>query len=108
LNSFKVKELVPQLTSLIQKTKHIRHFGANALELCYVADGTADAFIDIRGKLRPTDMAAAFLILKEAGGTITTPEGHDLKVKLDPKQKVTFIASGNKQLHKSIISLVKQ
>jgi len=107
LNSYKVKELVPQLTRLIQKTKHIRHFGANALELCYVADGTTDAFIDIRGKLRTTDMAAAFLIVKEAGGTITTPEGHDLNVKLDPKQKVKFIASGNKQLHKSILSLVK-
>jgi len=107
LNSYKVKELVPQLTSLIQKTKHIRHFGANALELCYVADGTTDAFIDIRGKLRTTDMAAAFLIVKEAGGTITTPEGHDLNVKLDPKQKVKFIASGNKQLHKSILNLVK-
>jgi myo-inositol-1(or 4)-monophosphatase len=107
LNSYKVKELVPQLTRLIQKTKHIRHFGANALELCYVADGTTDAFIDIRGKLRTTDMAAAFLIVKEAGGTMTTPEGHDLNVKLDPEQKVKFIASGNKQLHKSILSLVK-
>jgi myo-inositol-1(or 4)-monophosphatase len=107
LNSYKVTEIAPQLTALIQKTKHIRHFGANALELCYVADGTTDAFIDIRGKLRTTDMAAAFLIVKEAGGTITTPEGHDLDVKLDPKQKIKFIASGNKQLHETILSLVK-
>lgn len=106
LNSYNVKEIAPQLTALIQKTKHIRHFGANALELCYVADGTTDAFIDIRGKLRTTDMAAAFLIVKEAGGTITTPEGHDLDVKLDPKQKIKFIASGNKQLYKKILKLV--
>jgi len=107
LNSYKVKELVPQLTSLIQNTKHIRHFGANALELCYVADGLTDAFVDIRGKLRVTDMAAGFLILKEAGGTITAPEGHALDAKLDPKQKIKFIASGNKQMHKNILSLVK-
>jgi myo-inositol-1(or 4)-monophosphatase len=107
LNSYKVKEIAPQLTNLIQETKHIRHFGANALELCYVADGTTDAFIDIRGKLRTTDMAAAFLILKKAGGTITTPLGTALDVKLDPKQKIKFIASGNKQLHKKILSLVK-
>lgn len=59
LNTYKVQEIIPQLTNLIQKTKHIRHFGANTLELCYVADGTIDAFIDIRGKLRTTDMAAA-------------------------------------------------
>jgi myo-inositol-1(or 4)-monophosphatase len=107
LNSYKVKEIAPQLTSLIQKTKHIRHFGANALELCYVADGLTDAFVDIRGKLRVTDMAAGFLIVKEAGGTITAPEGYTLDVKLDPKQKTKFIASGNKQIHKTILSLVK-
>jgi myo-inositol-1(or 4)-monophosphatase len=107
LNSYKVKEIAPQLTSLIQKTKHIRHFGANALELCYVADGLTDAFVDIRGKLRVTDMAAGFLIVKEAGGTITAPDGPALDVKLDPKQKIKFIASGNKQMHKTILSLVK-
>jgi myo-inositol-1(or 4)-monophosphatase len=107
LNSYKVKEIAPQLTNLIQKTKHIRHFGANALELCYVADGSTDAFIDIRGKLRTTDIAAAFLILREAGGTITTPEGQALNVTLSPKQKVKFVASGNKRIHKTILSLVK-
>jgi myo-inositol-1(or 4)-monophosphatase len=107
LNSYKVREIAPQLTELIQETKHIRHFGANALELCYVADGTTDAFIDIRGKLRTTDMAAAFLIVKEAGGTMTTPAGDALEAKLDPKQKVKFIASGNTQIHKAILSLVK-
>jgi myo-inositol-1(or 4)-monophosphatase len=107
LNSYKVKEIAPQLTGLIQKTKHIRHFGANALELCYVADGTTEAFIDIRGKLRTTDLAAAYLIVKEAGGTVTTPTGDALDVKLDPKQTVKFIASGNTQIHKKILSLVK-
>jgi myo-inositol-1(or 4)-monophosphatase len=107
LNSYKVKEIAPQLTDLIQKTKHIRHFGANALELCYVADGTTDAFVDIRGKLRTTDLAAAYLIVKEAGGTITAPTGEALDAKLDPRQKIKFIASGNTQIHKEILSLVK-
>ena len=107
LNTFKVKEVASQLTDLIQETKHIRHFGANALELCYVAEGLTDAFVDIRGKLRTTDVAAGFLILREAGGTITTPEGHALDVKLDPKQKIKFIASGNAQIHKIILGFVK-
>lgn len=107
LNSYKVREIATQLTQLIQETKHIRHFGANALELCYVADGTTDAFIDIRGKLRTTDMAAAFLIVKEAGGTMTTPLGDLLDVPLSPEYRVKFIASGNPQIHKVIVSLVK-
>ncbi len=107
LNTYKVKELVPKLTPLIAKTKHIRHFGANALELCYVANGLTDAFVDIRGKLRTTDVAAGFLILKEAGGIVTTPNNQVFNVELDPKQTISFIASGNMEIHKKIITLVK-
>jgi myo-inositol-1(or 4)-monophosphatase len=107
INTYKVKEVAPKLTALIEKTKHIRHFGANALELCYVANGLTDAFIDMRGKLRTTDVAAGFLIIKEAGGIVTTPENQALNVKLDPKQTLSFIASGNMQIHEKIVSLVK-
>jgi myo-inositol-1(or 4)-monophosphatase len=107
LNTYKAKEVVPKLTSLIAQTKHIRHFGANALELCFVADGSTDAFVDIRGKLRATDVAAAFLILKESGGIVTTPDNQALNVDLDPKQTLSFVASGNRQIHEKILSLVK-
>ncbi len=107
LNTYKVQKIAPQLTGLIQKTKHIRHLGANALELCYVADGTTDAFIDIRGKLRTTDTAAAWLIIKEAGAKITTPEGKPLNVKLDPRQSVKFVAAANREIHTTILNLIK-
>ena len=107
LNTYKVKEIVPKLTPLIAQTKHIRHFGANALELCFVADGSTDAFVDIRGKLRTTDVAAAFLILKEAGAIVTTPENQPINMELDPKKTLSFVASGNKQIHEKILNLVK-
>jgi len=106
LNTYKIKTIIPRITSLIQETKHIRHLGANALELCYVADGTTDAFIDIRGKLRTTDMAAAWLILQETKAITTTPEGKPLNTKLDPKQKVRFITAANKKIYKAIINLI--
>jgi myo-inositol-1(or 4)-monophosphatase len=107
LNTYKIKALAPKLSELIQKTKHIRHFGSNALELCFVAEGLTDAFVDIRGKLRTTDVAAGFLILKEAGGIISAPDGQPVDVKLDPKQTLKFVASGNPNIHKSILSLIK-
>ena len=107
LNTNNVADIAPRLTSLVQKTGHIRHFGANALELCYVAEGLTDAFVDIRGKLRTTDVAAGMLILKEAGGTVTTHKDETFDSKLDPKERIKFVASGNKQIHKSIINLVK-
>jgi myo-inositol-1(or 4)-monophosphatase len=91
---------------VMAEAKHLRHFGANALELCYVADGTIDAFIDIRGKLRTTDVAAASLIIREAGGILTTPEGRPLDSELDPKQKVEFIAAANGEVHQRILRLI--
>ncbi|HUJ84457.1 MAG TPA: inositol monophosphatase family protein [Candidatus Acidoferrales bacterium] len=108
LNTYKVKEVARKVTALIEKTKHIRHFGANALELCYVADGSTDAFVDLRGKLRTTDVAASFLIIKEAGGIVTTPDDQALDVELDPKQTLSFIASSNSKIHEKILGLVKK
>jgi myo-inositol-1(or 4)-monophosphatase len=108
LNTDKVKEVLPQLTDLIEVTKHIRHFGANALELCYVAEGLTDGFIDLRGKIRTTDIAAGFLIIHEAGGIVTTAKNEGINLKLDPKQKLKFVASGNLTIHKTVLSLVKQ
>ena len=107
LNTYKAKEVIPKVTALIVNTRHIRHFGANALEICYVANGLTDAFIDLRGKIRTTDVAAGFLIVKEAGGIVTTPDNKALNVKLDPKQKLSFIASANMEIHQKIVSLVK-
>ena len=107
LNTFKSKTVVPKVIDLIENTKHIRHYGANALEICYVANGLTDAFIDLREKIRATDVAAGFLIVKEAGGVVTTPDNQTLNVKLDPTQKLSFIASGNLQIHQKILSLVK-
>ena len=61
----------------------------------------------MRGKIRTTDVAAGFLIVKEAGGIVSTPENQTLNVKLDPKQKLSFIASANLEIHRKIVSLVK-
>ena len=107
LNAYGNQKIIPQLAGLIRKTKHLRHFGANALEMCYVADGTTDAFIDIRGKLRATDMAAAWLIIEEVDARITSPDGKPLNIKLDPKQNVAFTASANQKIHKTILNLIR-
>jgi myo-inositol-1(or 4)-monophosphatase len=107
LNTYKAKEIAPLLSELIQSTKHIRHYGANALELCYVAEGLTDAFVDIRGKLRATDVAAGFLILKEAGGMVTAPDGSVAVGRLDPKQTLSFVASGNLKIKNAILSKLR-
>ncbi len=106
-STFKTREVVNKLMRILEKTRHIRHLGANALELCYVADGTTDAFIDIRGKLRVTDIAAAQLVLLEAGGIITTPNGEKLNAPLTATERVSFVAAANKSIYDAIRKLVK-
>jgi myo-inositol-1(or 4)-monophosphatase len=102
LNTFKIEELVTKLEGLFKRGKHFRHFGANALDICYVADGSTDAFIDIRGKLRVTDMAASYLILREAGGIMVSPEGEELNAPLAPTQRLSFIAAANRRIYETI------
>jgi myo-inositol-1(or 4)-monophosphatase len=102
LNTFKIGELQTKLKRLFNRGKHFRHFGANALEICYVADGSTDAFIDIRGKLRITDLVASYLILQEAGGIMVTPKGEELNVPLKPTQRLSFIAASNKRIYEAI------
>jgi len=65
LNAYKAKLNMKIATDLIENIKHTRHFGANALEICQVAAGLIDAFIDLRNQNPHNDVAAGFLIVKE-------------------------------------------
>ena len=101
-NTLRLGELLAKLEEVLIRTRHLRHFGANALEICYVADGATDAFVDIRGKLRVTDIAASYLIILEAGGIMVTPEGAQLNVPLAATQRVAFVAAANKTIYENI------
>ena len=98
--------ILDEISKVISFSSHIRHFGANALELCYFARGFMDAYIDIRGKIRSTDMAAAYLISKEAGGELYSTDGQELDSELGLKNKLSFYAVSNKKLFDLIKSSV--
>ena len=51
----------------------IRRFGCTALELCYIACGRADGQFEFGTK--PWDIAAGWLILREAGGEAVSVDG---------------------------------
>lgn len=99
---------ITKLIPLFKVIRHMRHFGATALEICYIASGFMDAFVDIRNMLRVTDIASSYIILKEAGGEILTPEGKELYNKLEPTQKVSFIAAANSTIFRNIMEHIKQ
>ncbi len=82
-----------RLKNILAKTNHIRQLGSNALELCYLAEGLIDAYIDIRGKIRVTDIAAAYLLVREAGGSIVDEYSNTLDAYLSLNKRLSFIAA---------------
>ena len=59
--------------SLLPKTSGIRRAGAAALDLAYVAAGRLDGFWEFG--LKPWDMAAGALLIREAGGLVADVSG---------------------------------
>jgi myo-inositol-1(or 4)-monophosphatase len=71
-------ELEPYLSMLgqiVKNTSGVRRLGAAALDLCYVACGRFDAFWETG--LQPWDLAAGTLIIREAGGLISSLDGSE-------------------------------
>jgi len=96
----RVSERIP----VIRTVYRVRYLGSASLELSYVASGSGEACII--NNLTPENYAAAYLILKEAGGILTDVRGNELP-ELDMKKGYDILASGNKELHKQIIELLK-
>lgn len=97
-------ERIEKLKPVMSRPNHVRHFGANALELCIFARGLIDVFIDLRDKIRVTDMAAAYLIVREAGGILISENGNDLDSDLDIKSRLSFIAAANKSALSDVVN----
>lgn len=97
--------IVERLAPIIAEATHIRQFGANALEMCFVARGFLDAYIDLRGKIRPTDIAAGYLIAKEAGAKIYSDHGSSLESNLDVKTRLSYVAVANDKIREQLAIL---
>ena len=88
-----------RLQAAMHNTAGVRRWGTASLDLCYVAAGRFDGFWE-RG-LKPWDVAAGIVIVKEAGGFVSDAQG----------RAYTFQSSdlvvGNDSLHKSVVKLIK-
>jgi myo-inositol-1(or 4)-monophosphatase len=95
-----------QLEPLCKTVRRMRTLGAVAIEISYVADGTYDAFVDMRDNLRVVDVAAAKIIVEESGGIVTDSHSRILDASLGVLEKTSLIATGNKKLHEEIMGIL--
>ena len=89
-----------QMRNLYNVCQDIRRTGCASLDLCWVACGRLDGYVELF--LQPWDYAAGLLIVNEAGGRITAPDGSPLSL----CQGGPLLASNGK-LHAALRSLLK-
>jgi len=85
------------LAAIMPRVAGIRRFGAAALDLAWVAAGRYDGYWELG--LKPWDLAAGLLLVREAGGYATdTGDG-------DPRETSNVVA-GNTHLHPILRTIV--
>ena len=102
---FKVPDVIPgyldQLGRALRASSGVRRGGSAALDLCYLASGTLDAFWELY--LNPWDVAAGVVILEEAGGVVSRMDGSPLSV----ERAGSVLAANSRELLRALGDLVR-
>ena len=93
-----------QLTRPPWPAFHVQNRNSVAYRLALVADGSADASVSLTSK-RDWDLAAADILLQEAGGRLSDAQGAAL-VYNKPVTKQPNLVAANAALHAQIIALL--
>jgi myo-inositol-1(or 4)-monophosphatase len=95
----RVAETMARLGRVVAASQGLRRVGSAALDMCYIACGRFDGFFE--ENLKPWDTAAGVVIVKEAGGKITTFDGGDYDI------FASDIAVSNGVLHQELLECIK-
>jgi myo-inositol-1(or 4)-monophosphatase len=88
-----------EMQAVMASSVGIRRTGAAALDLAWLAAGRLDGFWE--RNLRPWDLAAGIVILREAGGFVSDADGKDKML-----EKGSVVA-GNETIQRQLLKLVK-
>jgi len=90
---------IDHFTNFLKNSQAVRRDGAAAIDICYVACGRFDGFWELG--LKPWDVAAATLILEEAGGLSTMFSGDSLDIYGDN------ILCSNGRIHRPMLEILR-
>jgi myo-inositol-1(or 4)-monophosphatase len=91
---------VEVFAAFLGEARAVRRLGSAALDLCHVAAGRFDGFWEER--LQPWDLAAAALIVHEAGGRLTRYDGSPL----DLFRGETAVSNG--WVHDALLTVIRR
>jgi len=87
------------LREVLVRVNGIRRYGSAALDLAWVAAGRFDAYWEFG--LKPWDVAAGMIIVREAGGTVTDPYGRP------STPMMGLVVSSNGKIHDPLRRIVE-
>ena len=98
----KTKSILEKVLNIkLKGAADIKRIGPASLDICRVATGQYDAYFEF--DLQPWDVAAAIIILNEAGGRLRKMDGQPFKF-----QKSSIVATNSsKELMKELIKVLK-
>jgi myo-inositol-1(or 4)-monophosphatase len=73
------EEILGLFGEFVRRARAVRRLGSAALDMAYVAAGRFDAFWE--DNLKPWDVAAASLLVEEAGGVVSGTDGSPFRVR---------------------------
>ena len=85
------------LATLMPSTAGVRRFGSAALDMAWVAAGRYDGYWELG--IKPWDLTAGVLMVREAGGFVTDPTGGD--------PRGGDVVAGNPHLHGPLCAAVQ-
>ena len=91
---------IDHFSKFLLKSRAIRRMGSAAIDLAYTAAGRFDGFWEL--KLFPWDIAAAMLMVQEAGGKVTDFAGNPC----DPFMR--DIVASNSQIHEQMLQVIQK
>ena len=90
--------ILAMLKTVLTQAQGIRRPGAATLDLAYLACGRLDAFWEVG--LKPWDTAAGYLLVEEAGGTLSNFSGTSFS------PFIPELLASNSFLHKKLTALL--
>jgi myo-inositol-1(or 4)-monophosphatase len=90
--------------ALADRTMSVRTTGAAALDLCLLAKGSFDCFVDIRNRLRPVDIAAGALIAYEADCAVKCSSAE--RNPAPESERVNVVAAATSELQGHVLAIL--
>jgi myo-inositol-1(or 4)-monophosphatase len=89
-----------ETSAMQEQVAGLRRFGAAALDLAWVAAGRLDGYWE--RDIKPWDMAAGLILVREAGGFVTDVTGGD------DLFATGHVVAGNDTIHKELLRVLKE